>query len=264
MSRSTVPSTWVPQVDRSSLPSGRVVLPGVVFVGVLLAWQFLVPAAGIAPYVLPTPTAILAALVTEWGTIVDAMSFSLRAFATSFVLTVVTGYLLALAMAEWRVLETTLYPYVVVARAIPVVTLLPIFILWLGFGLSSIVLVSYLIGFFPMVVNALAGFKSTDEELVEMLRSFSASRWQVFRNVYLYGSLPSVFAGIKIAVVLTFTGVIVGEFLVGSQGIGYLVLSYNTNLATPEMFAGVVVVSVTQLVLFGAVVAVERLVVDWR
>lgn len=264
MSQSTAPSTWFPIPDRSSLPSGETVLPGLVFVVLVASWQFVVPAVGIESYLLPTPTAILSALVAERAEIARQMTVSLRAFAVAFSLTVVSGYLLALAMSQWRVLETTLYPYVIVARAVPIVTLLPIFILWLGFGFPSIVLVSYLISFFAMVVNSLAGFKSADRELVEMMRSFSASRFEIFREVYLYASLPAVFAGIKICVILTFTGVIVGEFLVGSRGIGYLILTYNTNLATAEMFAGVLVVSATQLLLFGAVVAVERFVVDWQ
>lgn len=264
MSQSTAPSTWFPVPDRSSLPSGRTLLPGLVFVALVAAWQFVVPALGVESYLLPTPTAILSALVAERAEIARQMTVSLKAFAVAFSLTVVTGYLLALAMSQWRILEATLYPYVIVARAVPIVALLPIFILWLGFGFSSIVAVSYLISVFAMVVNSLAGFDAADQELVEMLRSFSASRFEIFRNVHFYASLPAVFAGIKICVILSFTGVIVGEFLVGSRGIGYLILSYNTDLATAAMFAGVAVVSATQLLLFGAVVAVERLVVDWQ
>lgn len=247
----------------STLVSREVVLPGLVFVVVLALWEVAVPAAGVESYILPTPTAIGEAFSREHATIVDQLGVTLEAFAVAFSLTVVFGYALAVLMSQWRVLETTLYPYVVVARSIPVITLLPIFIVWFGFGFQSIVTISFLISFFAMVVNSLSGFKSTDQEAVELIRSFSGSRWDVFRYVYFYAALPAVFAGIKICVILAFTGVIVGEFLIGTEGIGYLIIQYNNTYATAEMFAGIVAISVTQLLLFGAVVGLERWVVDW-
>lgn len=246
------------------LASREVLLPAIVFVAVLTAWQLLVPGLGIEAYVLPTPSRIVRSLVREYPTILEHLWVTLRAFAVAFSLTAASGYLLALAMSQWTVLETTLYPYVIAARSIPVITLLPLFIIWLGFGFESIVAIGYFISFFAMVVNSLSGFNATDEELIAMIRSFSASRWEVFRNVHLYASLPAVFAGLKIAVILAFTGVIVGEFLIGSEGIGYLILQYNTSLAVPEMFAGVLVVSATQLLLFGLLVGIERKLLTWH
>jgi len=247
----------------TALTDQTVVLPGVMFVVVIVGWEFGIPALGVESYILPTPSEILASFVEEYPTILEHLRYTLKAFAVGFGLTVVGGYLLALAMAEWSVLETVLYPYVIAARSIPIITLLPIFIVWLGFGFSSIVAISHLISFFAMVVNSLSGFKSTDEELVEMVQSFSGNRRDVFRNVYLYSSLPYVFAGIKICVILAFTGVIAGEYLVGSEGIGHLILQYNNTFATEAMFAAILSISVTQLLLFGVVVAIERRVVTW-
>jgi NitT/TauT family transport system permease protein len=240
-----------------------VVLPGLVFVLVLVCWEVGVPALGVRSYILPTPSAILASLAAEFPTILDHLRSTLQAFAVAFILTVVTGYLAALAMAQWSALETVLYPYVIGARSVPIITLLPLFIVWLGFGFPSIVAIGYLISFFAMVVNSLAGFKSTDDELVEMIRSFSGNRRQEFRHVSLYASLPYVFAGVKICIILAFTGVIAGEYLVGTEGIGYLILQYNNNFATDAVFAAILAISVTQLLLFGLVVAAERRLVTW-
>lgn len=263
---SSNPFNWSLNSPSSSVDtflSKRRLLPSGLFVFLLLSWEFVLPAFGVPSYILPTPSEIISALLMTYPTIFDHLVFTLQAFGLGFSLTVVTGYLVALAMSQWTVLETTLFPYVIVARSIPVITLLPLFIVWLGFGFASIVAISYLISFFAMVVNSLAGFKSTDEELVNMVRSFSANRREVFFNVYLYSSLPYVFAGIKISVILAFTGVIVGEFLVGTDGIGYLILQYNNGLAIPEMYASVLVVSATQLLLFGIIVAIEQRVVSW-
>lgn len=242
----------------------QVALPGSVFVGTVLLWELLVPLAGIPEFLLPTPSAIGSALLGNYATILEQLFVTLQAFAVAVSLSITTGYLMASSMAQSKVLETTFYPYVIVARSVPIVTLLPLFIIWFGFGFPTIVAISYLISFFAMVVNSLSGFKSTDDELIEMLESFTASRWDVFRHVYFYGSLPSVFAGIKICVILSFTGVIVGEFLAGSQGIGYLILTYNNHLETAKMFAGIGAVSITQLLLFGSVAGLERMVVKWE
>lgn len=242
----------------------NVLLPAAILLVLLSVWEVAVPLFDIPTYVLPQPSAILLALVNSHSIIFAELQTTLLAFSYAFVLTVVTGYLLALVMYQWTVAEMVLYPYVITARAIPIVALIPIFIIWFGFGFKPIIVISYLISFFAMVVNSLVGFKSTDNEVIEMLKSFSANRREMFRNVYVYSSLPSVFAGIKICVILTFTGVIVGEFLIGSGGIGHLILEYNTTLATAEMFAGVLIISVTQLLLFGTVVAIERTVVTWE
>ncbi|MFB6069576.1 MAG: ABC transporter permease [Halanaeroarchaeum sp.] len=251
------PLEW-PDLDRETL------FPASIFVLFFLGWEFLVPVLGIEPYILPTPSAIAVAFLESSDVILRQLRFTVVEFLVGFTLTVITGYLAALGMAYWRLFEVTFYPYVVVIRSIPVVTLLPIFIIWFGFGFNSIVIISYVISLFPMVVNSLSGFKSTDPERIDMIRSFSANKRQVFWNVYRYSSLPSVFAGLKICIILAFTGAIVGEFLIGSRGIGYLILSYNSNLETAKMFAAIMTVSTTELVIFGAVSRLEKLVVTWQ
>lgn len=251
-------------MDRTDIVSRRTVLPALAFIGFNGLWEFGVSAADIKSYVLPPPSDIFLTLTREYPVILEQLRITLKEFAVAFSMTVVFGYLLAVVLAQWKTLELVLYPYVIVAKSIPVITLLPVFILWIGFGFPSIVAISFLISFFAMVVNSLSGFKSTDEEAVEMIRSFSGSRWDVFRHVHLYSSLPSVFAGIKICVILTFTGVIVGEFQIGTRGIGYLIIDYTNSYATAEMFASILVISVTQLLLFGVVVLIERRVVSWN
>lgn len=251
-------------IDEINHRFGAVFWPVVIFLSLLVIWEVAVPVFEIPSYLLPPPSEIFVALLNSYPTIFGELKITLAVFAPAYLGTIVTGYLLGLLMSQWKVMETTLYPYVIIARAIPVVALIPIIIIWFGFGQNSIILISYLISFFAMVVNSLAGFKSADDELLNMLRSFSANRRELFWNVYVYASLPLVFAGLKICVILAFTGVIVGEFLIGMQGIGYLIMEYNYRLATAEMFAGILVISLTQLLLFAAVVVLERRVVTWE
>ncbi|MFB6150765.1 MAG: ABC transporter permease [Haloarculaceae archaeon] len=261
---SAAPASVVSKVIPSDVDARDVLLPGVVFAMVTLAWEFLAPAAGIEPYILPTPSAIASAFVAEHPRILSALETTLVEFFLGFSGTVVAGYLLGLAMAYSKTLEVTFYPYIVIIRSIPIVTLLPMFLIWFGFGFNSIVIISFLIGFFPMVVNTLSGMKSTDDELVEMLESFSANRREVYRNVFLYSSLPSVFAALKICTILAFTGAIVGEFLLGKAGIGALILQYNSSFDTAPMFASILTISFTELLIFGTIHKLEDLVVDWQ
>lgn len=242
----------------------NVVWPAGVLVGIMIGWELGVWLLDVPSYVLPAPSAILVAFTTNYLVILGELRITLTAFAVAFGLTVVTGYVFAVCMYEWKTLETTFYPYVIAARAVPIVSLIPIFIIWFGFGFRSIVIISYLISLFAMVVNSLAGFKSTDPEVIEMLNSFSATRWDLFREIHVYASLPLVLAGTKICVILAFTGVIVGEFLIGTEGIGFLILEYNSGFATEAMFAGILTISVTQLALFGVVVLLERRLVTWQ
>ncbi|MFW6003642.1 MAG: ABC transporter permease [Halanaeroarchaeum sp.] len=251
-------------MDGSPLSTREYALPVAVFVVSFLAWEFLVPFFGIQSYILPTPSAIGAAFVDSRATIFEQLQITMVEFLIGFSFTVVTGYLIALAMSYWRTVEVTFYPYVVIVRSIPVVTLLPLFIIWFGFGFNSIVIISYVISLFPMVVNSLSGFKSTDPEMIDMLRSFSANKRQLYWNVYRYSSLPSVFAALKICIILAFTGAIVGEFLIGNRGIGYLILSYNSTLETARMFAAILTVSVTELLIFGLVSRLETTIVTWQ
>lgn len=242
---------------------GVKILPWLVLLWVLVTWEFGAKAFGIPTYLLPPPSDIAMAFVWNYPVILAELGTTLWAFSIAFGLTVFAGYLLAMLMYEWRILEATLYPYVIVARAIPIVSLIPLIIIWFGFGVRSIVMISFLISFFAMVVNSLAGFKSTEKATIEMLESFSASRWDLYKEVHFYTSLPLVFAGTKICVILAFTGVIVGEFLMGSAGIGFLILEYNNSLATAKMFASIFTIAVTQLFLFGTVVLLERRIVQW-
>lgn len=256
------PETTV--LDRENLFPRRRVLPVAMLIAVVVGWQAGIEAFDVSPLILPAPAAILEGLVVAHENILAHLLITFKEFALGFSLTLVFGYLLAFLMFQWTVAEELFYPYVIVARSIPVVTLLPVLIIWLGFGFRSIVAISFLISFFVMVVNSLAGFKSVDDELASMLESFSADQRDLYRHVYLYGSLPHVFAGLKVSVILAFTGAIVGEFLIGTEGIGSQILVYNSDFEIPKMFASVLAISLTELSLFGVVVGLERWIVDWR
>jgi NitT/TauT family transport system permease protein len=145
-----------------------------------------------------------------------------------------------------------------------VIAIAPLLITWFGFGSTSKVLVSALIGFFPMVVSSATGLASLDAGVVSLMRSFPASPIQIFLRARLPNALPQIFAGLKIAAVLSVVGAVVGEWVGSDQGLGYLIVRANASLAIDLVFAAIVLLSLMGIAFFAAVSLLERLVIPWR
>ena len=156
------------------------------------------------------------------------------------------------------------YPLIVVSQIVPKVAVAPLFIVWFGLGDLSRLLLAFLIAFFPIVINTTAGLTSVDDDIVRMARAYMGSRGQIFFKIRLPHALPLIFAGMKISITLAVIGVVVAEFVAAQRGIGYLIVMANGLLDTPLMMAAITVLSVMGLALYGAIAALERLVVYWQ
>lgn len=226
------------------------VLVPAVFVIVVLAWQFIVPALGIDDYVLPRPTQILDALQTQlgdplfWGHLKITVLESLY----GFVLGVGAAMTIGTAISQVRLIERTFMPYIVAFQTVPKVALAPLFVVWFGFGMTSKVVMAAVISFFPMLVNVVEGLRSADSDRIQMLTVFGASKFEVFRMVRLPSALPFIFAGLDIGIVFSILGAVVAEFIGAKEGLGYLLLQTNYNFDIAGMFAVLVVLSVLGLI----------------
>jgi NitT/TauT family transport system permease protein len=173
----------------------------------------------------------------------------------------VWGYVLA----KSRPLERFLSPYIVASQSIPIVALAPLLIVWFGFGLLSKVLICALTIFFPVLISTIVGLRSVDRDLYDLMRTFQASRWQVFRLLELPAALPVLLGGLKIGVTLSVIGAVVGEFAQSDRGLGFLVNLANRGLFdTPLMFVALFVLMTIALGLYGAVSALEAVVLRWK
>ncbi|RMB84888.1 ABC transporter permease [Streptomyces shenzhenensis] len=224
-------------------------MPGV-FVLVVLAWEYLVPALGVDEYVLPRPTRIVDALGTQ---LTDAlfwthMKVTLLESVYGFAVGVAAALVLGTAISQIRLVEKTLMPYIVAFQTVPKVALAPLFVVWFGFGMTSKVVMAAVISFFPMLVNVVEGLRSADADRVQMLTVFGASKFDVFRRVRLPSALPFIFAGLDIGIVFAILGAVVGEFIGAKEGLGYLLLQTNYNFDIAGMFAVLVVLSVLGLI----------------
>ncbi len=242
----------------------RRALPAIVFAAVVLvAWQLYVAASGIKSSSLPEPTQIASALWSDRSLLWSNAWVTVREIVLGYLTAVVLGVGLASLVAGSRLAERAIYPWLVISQTIPVPAIAPIFVIWTGFDIRPKLMVIALVTFFPIVVNTIDGLRSTDPELVNLLRTLGAGRWQQFRIAKLPASLPFVFSGLKVAAVLSVIGAVFGEWVGSSSGLGYLILTYNNETATTDMFAAVVVLSLIGVAMFFVVAALERLALPW-
>lgn len=234
------------------------VLSIVVLLGI---WQLLPLVFDIPALVLPTPTLVARTLVKDWNLIWPGIAPTLIEIMLGFLLSVVVGIPLAILIVSSRLVERLVYPLLVSSQMVPKVALAPLFVIWFGYGLTPKVIIAFLIGFFPVVIDTVVGLRMTEPELLLMARSMGAGPVRTFFKIRLMKALPSVFGGFKVAITLAVVGAIVGEFISSNQGLGYTLLVANGQLKTPLIFAVLVVLVLMGVFLFLLLEGLERLLI---
>jgi NitT/TauT family transport system permease protein len=230
---------------------------------ILAIWQLYVETFGVSRIVLPGPLDIARAAAGNWPILMRETWPTFLESVLGFALAVAIGIPVAVCVASSRVLNLTLYPILIATQSVPKVAVAPIILVWFGLGLQSKLVIAFLVAFFPIVVDTATGMRATPAGLIEFARSLRASRLQIFLKVQFPAALPSIFAGAKVAVTLAVIGAVIGEFVGSLNGLGNLLLTANSQLDSPLAWAALVWLSVLGIVLFAAVVAVERLVMPW-
>jgi NitT/TauT family transport system permease protein len=233
-------------------------------VGALLVWEVSVRLLHVPEFILPAPSRVLADLWKNAHIVAPAALYTLQPMVLGFLVAAVLGVAMALLVVYSTTFEAVFYPLLVVLQIIPKIAIAPLFIIWVGFGLPSKILLVFLLSFFPIVVNAIVAFKSIETDVFDLARTYRASRLRIFWQVELPGALPSLFAGFKVAAALSATAAVVAEFVASDNGLGYLLLGYNGNMNTSMTFAVIIVLSVLGLGLYGAVEMIERLCIPWH
>ena len=180
-----------------------------------------------------------------------------------FGLAIVGGVLLGVALGFSTLVYTGLYPLLVGFNAIPKVALVPILVLWFGIGAVPVVVTSFIISFFPIVVNVATGIATMEPELADVLRSLGASKLDVLRKAGLPRAMPYLFASLKIAITLAFVGSVLAETIGGNAGLGFLMVTAAARFDVALVFAGLVAVAVMAVGLFAICALVERRMVRW-
>jgi NitT/TauT family transport system permease protein/putative hydroxymethylpyrimidine transport system permease protein len=239
-------------------------------VGALLgAWELaarldvLADALRIEPFLVPAPTEIASSLWTDRGLLADNGWVTLKEVLGGFALSVLVGTSFAVVLHLSPTLRRAFYPLLVASQTVPIVVIAPILVVWLGFGIGPKLAIIALICFFPITVNTLDGLRSVDLDLVKMLKTLDASRWQILRRVEAPTALPHFFSGAKIAVAIAVIGAVFGEWAGSSSGLGHLIQEASAQLQTARTFAAVAVLSALAILLFALLAALERRVAWW-
>jgi NitT/TauT family transport system permease protein len=234
-------------------------------IAVLVGWEALVRILQVPALILPPPSAIAERLVDliATGVIWPHLVATVTSVIVGLALGVAAGLGLGGLISMVPAFERLAYPYVVALQTVPKIAIAPLFILWFGYGVTSKIVITALVCFFPMLVSVMAGFHSTDRDQVEMLKVFGANRWQTLLRLRLPSALVMIFAGLEIASVLAVIGAVVGEFVGAQEGLGYLITTLNFNLDVPGVFAVLIFLSLIGMVLHWAARFAARRCVFW-
>ena len=222
-------------------------------------WWGIVKIFEIPDYLLPAPQAVAARIVKEWPLLVKHGGYTLISVLTGFVAGVAIGVPLAFVIVVSRSIERVAMPFLIMSQTIPKVAIAPILIVWLGFGLLPKIAIVFLISFFPIVVSTVAGLKSVESDMIDLVRSMGAGTAKIMLRVRAPTALPQMFAGFKIAICLAVVGAIVGEFVGSNQGLGYLLLTATGRLDGTLVWASLFVLIAMGIALFAIVTRLERL-----
>jgi len=232
----------------------------------LALWELLVRLGGYPSFILPSPWRVYARLI---GVLADGQLWwhtriTLAEILGGLVLGLTTATVLGYLLAKSRSLERIISPYIVASQSVPIVALAPLLVIWFGTGQLSKVLVCALTIFFPMLINTMVGIRSVEPDLVDLMRSLRATRWQMFVLLEAPSALPMLLGGLKVGVTLSVIGAVVGEFVAADRGLGYLINLARGNFDTPLMFVALFTLVNIALILYLLAVLTENLYLRWR
>ena len=238
--------------------------PAIVLTLALLAlWELYVRTRQVSAQILPSPIAIVQALMNNWSIIYDNTLQTLLETVLGLTLAALLGLLLAITLDISNWMRRAVYPLLITSQTIPIIALAPLLLIWIGYDIRPKLIVVTLYCFFPIAVATVDGLASAEPELIKLLHSMRATRWQILRLVRLPGAMPAFFSGLRIAAAYSVIGAIVGEYVGAEKGLGIYMQKAANSFATINVFAAILVTTILSLLLFGLVSLIERLALPW-
>jgi len=238
--------------------------PLLLMLGLLIVWEIVGHVYKIESWLLPTPRDIIASGV-RWAALLPQ-----HAWATTYVTlagyfaAIVVGVAMALVVTYSPFAMRAVYPGLLAMQSLPKIAIAPILLMWVGFGASSKIIIVFMMCFFPIVVSMVSGLNAPPQALIDLARSVATPKWRIYTKIRLPYSIPYLFIGLKVAITLAVTGAVVGEFVAAREGLGYLILNGVQQFDTPLAFCAICILALLTVVLYGAVVGSERILVRWR
>jgi NitT/TauT family transport system permease protein len=239
-------------------------IPPLTFVAIVGFWSLAIQIFKIPAYLLPGPGAVFQRLITDAGMLWLNAKVTLTEIVLGFALTVVSAIPLGLVIARSPLAKQTLYPPLMLLQLVPKIAVAPLFLVWLGFGMESKVLLTVLMTFFPLLIASISGFQILDDRLLYLTQSMGANTWQTFWYLRVPAALPVIFSGIKSSATIAATAAIVAEFVGANQGLGYVLLKGTSTLDIELTFAVLVVLTLIGIVINYVVEFSEWLMTPWQ
>ncbi len=231
---------------------------------VLVVWEVLCRVLQVREIMLPLPTQIFAELASEPAWYLQHSLYTLWTTVAGFLLAVVLGVLIAVALVSSKLFERFLYPLIIGFNSVPKVALAPLFVVWLGTGAEPKIAIALLIAVFAIIVDSVHGLRSVPNDVIDLGKVLKGSAWDFFFKVKLPCALPSMVAGMKVAMSLALVGAIVGEFVSSQRGLGYVIMSAQGTFDTVRVFAALFILGAMGLLLYGLLAWLEERAMPWR
>lgn len=239
--------------------------PAVLFlVALVVAWDLVVRLRDIQPYLLPGPGRVWEAFLEVRGVLPGHIRTTLTNALLGLLVACIAGAATASLLAGFAPVRRAVYPLLVVSQNVPMIVMAPLIVVWFGFGMTPKVLVVALICFFPIVVSTTDGLLRADRELVDLARSFGASRLQVLRTILVPSAVPSFFAGLQISATYAVLGAVIAEWVGSRSGLGLFIMRSQSSFRTDQIFVAVVVIATVSILLFALVHLAARLTMPWQ
>jgi ABC-type nitrate/sulfonate/bicarbonate transport system permease component len=233
------------------------------FMMILLGWQYIVDKGIIARYILPSPSDVIRTSFKIFPELKPHIITTLEEAFTGFFIAIFLAMILAILMDSFHLLKKSFYPLFVVSQTIPIIVLVPLLVMWFGFGKLPKIIVVILVCFFPIVVNLLEGLQSIDRDMLNLFKSMKANYFQVFKFAKFPASLGNFFSGLKIAATYSIMGAVIGEWMGGKDGLGVYMTRVRQSFALDKVFSVIIIIVLLSLILFKTIELVQYLVMPW-
>lgn len=242
----------------------RVLTTLLTVVGLLVVWELVVDLGLIPNFLLPTPVQVVQALVNDISLIVGHAATTLVETAIGLLIGVALGFAIAVLMDRFEGFYLALQPLVTISQTIPTIAIAPLLVLWFGYGLAPKVILIVITTFFPITVSLISGFRSVDPDVIDLMRTMNASRWQIFRYVKLPAAADQFFSGLRISATYAIVGAVIAEWLGGNSGLGVYMTRVRKSFSYDRMFAVIIVISALSLGLMKLVDLLQRICMPWK
>ena len=231
----------------------------------ILCWDLSIRIFDINKFTLPSPTSVLSSVSENFTELLSAGMNSFLIAVTGFLLSLILGIILGLLMSQSRIIERSLYPYAIFLQCVPIVALAPLIILWFGYGLPAMIIISFIISLFPIITSTVNGLTSVKKDYLDLMKLYKATKWQILFKVRFPSAVPYIITGAKVSAGLSVVGAIIGEYFAGlsgrARGLAYLIRSTEQNADFPYMFATIIAAAILGLAIFSITGAVSHLII---